>query len=770
MTAFRSLMTLLAVGVMALLNACGGSDTPPAPTVSIAFTPSSVPAGQSATLSWSSTNAASCTAGGAWSGVQGTSGSESVTPGTVGSATYQLSCSGPGGTVEQSATLTALANVVLNVSPSPALVGLGATLAWTGYGVSACNASGAWSGAQPATGTLAVSPSVPGSYTYTLTCTSATGNVADSATLTVNPNLTVTVTPGSNVLGQAVTLTWSALGVISCSGTGDWSGPQAASGTLTVTPASTGPHTYTLTCTAANGTFSQSATAVIDPAVTLAVSPGSVAAGGSASLSWTVNGATTCSAGDAWKTTPSPAGGSFATSPTTPGAYLYALTCADALGDATTVWASLTVTDNGFARTDLVANVAGTAALNVDAGLLDPWGIALPATQAAVAADAQANASTVYDGSGVPVAAGVVHLPASAAGAPFNPTGVVVPTNNPQVTGPKGTGSVQLIYAGESGMIAAWSPGADPANAIGVYTASDGAVYRGLAISGGFLFAADFHNGKIDVFDTSFKKFATSATSYPFTDPSLPAGYAPFGIAVSGTTIYVAYAVQAAPANRDATSGAGLGLVDEFDPNGNFVKRLLGPGGALNAPWGMAMAPAGRLGAFSGALLVANTGDGSITAFNASTGALLGSLSDAGGAALAIPALHGIAFGNRYANQPDVTLFFTSGTSNGVAGGYGRIDFGAAPRLHAPPVVTVGVLPCGGFYFRCFVGPTVRAGVTAAAGVARVDFYRQGSYAASVNASPYQTVVRLTLGPVLLPPSAISATATDVDGNVGSAP
>ena len=134
----------------------------------------------------------------------------------------------------------------------------------------------------------------------------------------------------------------------------------------------------------------------------------------------------------------------------------------------------------------------------------------------------------------------------------------------------------------------------------------------------------------------------------------------------------MAYARQDAQATS-AVAGAGLGLVDVFDTSGNMIQRLIPPGGQLNAPWGMAMAPA-DFGPFSNALLVANAGDGKINAFNPTTGAWMGALSTANGTPIAIDGLHGIAFGNGLNSQPTNTLFFAAGPAGGTHGAYGRID------------------------------------------------------------------------------------------------
>jgi uncharacterized protein (TIGR03118 family) len=278
----------------------------------------------------------------------------------------------------------------------------------------------------------------------------------------------------------------------------------------------------------------------------------------------------------------------------------------------------------------------------------------------------------------------------------FNPTGVVFNASATDfaVTSGSNSGPAQFIYSGEGGMIAGWTRAADPANAIVTYTDQGGAVYKGLALANNgtanFLYATDFHNNKIDVFDAKFAKQAPSATSFTFVDPMLPAGYAPFGIQAikNGTNgsvqLYVAYAVQKAPDNHDNSDGPGLGLIDIYDANGAFVKRLVSPGGALNAPWGLALAPA-DFGSFSNMLLVGNFGDGKVNGYDPSSGTFMGAITEANGTPFAVPGLWGIAFGNDTNSQPHNTLFFAAGTNGEADGVYGRIDSGAAPVLSAAP-------------------------------------------------------------------------------------
>jgi uncharacterized protein (TIGR03118 family) len=191
-----------------------------------------------------------------------------------------------------------------------------------------------------------------------------------------------------------------------------------------------------------------------------------------------------------------------------------------------------------------------------------------------------------------------------------------------------------------------------------------------MASNGGanFLYATDFHNNRIDVFDRSFTKVATSGK---FQDASIPAGFAPFGIQAIGAKLFVTYAKQDAEAH-DNLDGAGLGFVDIFDTAGNLLQRFASAG-ALNAPWGITQAPA-NFGRFSGDVLVGNFGDGTINAFNPVSGQSLGAINLPDGSAFVQHGLWGIAFGNGLSNQPVNTLFFAAGPNDEANGVYGRID------------------------------------------------------------------------------------------------
>src|SRR4051794_6599234 len=284
-------------------------------------------------------------------------------------------------------------------------------------------------------------------------------------------------------------------------------------------------------------------------------------------------------------------------------------------------------TASGFVATSLVSNTNSASnpyrGSNADPHLVNAWGIAFNPQGFVWVANNGTSTSTLYDGNGVPQSL-VVSIPASGAG-PAKPTGIVFNGSSAFEVSQGGvSGASAFIFAGEGGTISGWSPGVNMTKAIiAVDNAAKGKIYKGLAIAsvGGAprLYAADFHNGVVDVFDGTFAPVVVSGA---FVDPTLPAGYAPFGIQAIGSQIFVSYAKQDAQAEDDV-AGSGLGAVDVFDTAGNLVKRLIPVGGKLNAPWAMVMTPAG-FGPFGNDLVVGNFGDGKINVFNPTSGALLG--------------------------------------------------------------------------------------------------------------------------------------------------
>jgi uncharacterized protein (TIGR03118 family) len=232
-----------------------------------------------------------------------------------------------------------------------------------------------------------------------------------------------------------------------------------------------------------------------------------------------------------------------------------------------------------------------------------------------------------------------------------------------------------FLFDSEDGTVSGWR-NALGTNAETLQVANPADVYKGItdATIGGveYAYLANFRTGTVDVMAGA--SGAPPLTGH-FTDPNLPAGYAPFGIQRIGTVIYVTYAVQDATKHDDVPN-PGNGIVDAFDLQGNLVHRLV-TGGVLNSPWGLALAPAG-FGDFGGDLLVGNFGDGAIHAFNPTTGALVGTLTGPGGTPLSIDGLWSLQFGNGGSAGPMSTLFFTAGPNGEDDGLFGELV--AAPE------------------------------------------------------------------------------------------
>jgi uncharacterized protein (TIGR03118 family) len=315
---------------------------------------------------------------------------------------------------------------------------------------------------------------------------------------------------------------------------------------------------------------------------------------------------------------------------------------------------------NVYKKRNLVSDIDGVARIT-DANLVNPWGLAFgPATPAWVA-DNGTDVSTLYSGGvrkSIPVTLPlVVGIPGGA------PTGVVFnATPGFKVNG----AAAHFIFDSEAGTITAWNAGTQAVTE----ATTPGAIYKGLAIaskgSATMLYAANFHAGTIDVFNDSF---APVTVPGGFADPNLPAGFAPFNIQEIAGRLVVAYAQQDADA-EDEVAGAGLGFVDVFDTSGHLLRRLVSQG-ALNAPWGLAVAPR-HFGPFSGDLLVGNFGDGAINAYDPRTGAFRGTLQNKDGNQIKINGLWALRFGNGVIGTPQ-TLLFTAGIGDEDHGLFGEI-------------------------------------------------------------------------------------------------
>jgi uncharacterized protein (TIGR03118 family) len=337
-----------------------------------------------------------------------------------------------------------------------------------------------------------------------------------------------------------------------------------------------------------------------------------------------------------------------------------------------------TVADNGRPNAYGVKNLDSDGSIDadhIDPNLINGWGMAFNPAGFAWVADNGTGKATLYDGQGNPQTL-VVTIPSAAGGAmPGRPTGIISNgTGDFAVQIGDGTpGPSAFIFASLDGTISGWAPSVDPTNAIlAVNNSASGAIYTGLALvangDGNFLYAADFHNAKIDVFDENFQPATVSGS---FQDSEIPSGYAPFGIQNLNGNLYVTYAQQDENAEQPVP-GEGFGFVNVFDANGNLIRRVA-LRGALNAPWGLAIAPA-DFGPFSNRLLVGNFGDGWINAYDVATGEFIDQLRDGNGQPIRIEGVWGIAFGNGILEQPTNVLFFAAGPNEGNGGLYGRIE------------------------------------------------------------------------------------------------
>jgi uncharacterized protein (TIGR03118 family) len=336
----------------------------------------------------------------------------------------------------------------------------------------------------------------------------------------------------------------------------------------------------------------------------------------------------------------------------------------------------------GYTQLNLVSDQANTALLT-DPNLVDAWGIGLsPFGGEFFVSDNVPGVATQYGG--------------AVNGSPFtrDPLVVQIPFGSPSGAVFNGTASFKLndgnparfLVSQETPWAGGWDPGLQPPTSgqFVVDTVPAAAVYKGITIAqvgtSNFLYLANIRSGAIEVYDAQFNRVTLSGT---FTDPNLPAGFAPFNVeAINvpgvGTELFVTYAKQ--NQNKDGdVPGAGNGFVDVFKPDGTFVKRLVS-NGPLNSPWGLALAP-GNFGDLSGDLLVGNFGDGAINAFNPTSGAFAGTLNDAAGNPMHIDGLWGLQFGNGVSAGDGNVLFFSAGPLGETHGLFGALHANGANPL-----------------------------------------------------------------------------------------
>jgi uncharacterized protein (TIGR03118 family) len=323
-----------------------------------------------------------------------------------------------------------------------------------------------------------------------------------------------------------------------------------------------------------------------------------------------------------------------------------------------------------FSITNLVSDGSVPAA-TIDPSLVNPWGMSFSPSGEFWVSDNGTGVSTLYNTTGVKNALTVTVPPASGGPSGGTPTGQVFNGNSSEfmVTSGGASGSSIFLFDTEDGTISGWAPSVNGTTAIiAVNSASEHAVYKGLAIgtvdAQDYIYATNFYAGDVEMYNSSFQLVKT------FTDRTMPKGYAPYNIQTLNGTLYVTYAKQD-KAKHDSVSGAGFGYVDAFSLKGKFMRRVISQG-ALNAPWGLDIAPSG-FGAFAGDLLVGNFGDGWINAYDPKTGAYKGPLVDKNSAPIAIADLWGLITGNGGQGGDANTVYFTAGLKKEGHGLFGGI-------------------------------------------------------------------------------------------------
>jgi uncharacterized protein (TIGR03118 family) len=330
-----------------------------------------------------------------------------------------------------------------------------------------------------------------------------------------------------------------------------------------------------------------------------------------------------------------------------------------------------------YDQTNLVSD-GSVPAKTISDSLINPWGISHSPTGPFWISDNGAGVTTIFNGSGdlVKIAGQNAFTIAAPPGqdTPATPTGQVFNTAGSgfDISANGTTAPSVFLFATEDGTISGWSPIVDAASSVIAVDNSqggDGAVYKGLAIGttdqGTFLYAANFRNGTVDVFDSSFKQVNS------FTDSNLPSGYAPFNVQVLDGKLFVTFAQQDA-AKHDDVAGPGHGFVDEFELNGKMLDRVASQG-VLNSPWGLDMAPKG-FGQFAGDLLVGNFGDGTIDAFDPKTDRFLGQLLGGDGNPLQIGDLWALTNGTGSSGTDPNAVYFTAGLQDEQHGLFGSLS------------------------------------------------------------------------------------------------
>jgi uncharacterized protein (TIGR03118 family) len=326
---------------------------------------------------------------------------------------------------------------------------------------------------------------------------------------------------------------------------------------------------------------------------------------------------------------------------------------------------------------NLVSNQVNVAA-HRDPNLVNAWGLAFNASGPAWVSDNGTGHASVYGPTGnVLLTVTVPPLPGGQP-PPAKPTGQVFNADGGVFSGDR------FIIVTEDGTISGWQQGFDGTAKLRVDNSKAGATYKGVAIAHDHtdarLYAADFHNAKIDMFDGNY--CAVAPCEGGFVDSDLPANYAPFNIFAANDLLFVSYALQDLPDKEDDAKGVGHGFIDVFDATGHLLERLAS-GGHLNSPWGMAIAPA-AFGQIPNRLLVGNFGDGLINVFQLSLGGLRlradfeGFIGDATGQALTIDGLWALGFPPDAGDFNSHNLYFTAGPNEENDGLFGRLELPAS--------------------------------------------------------------------------------------------
>jgi len=344
---------------------------------------------------------------------------------------------------------------------------------------------------------------------------------------------------------------------------------------------------------------------------------------------------------------------------------------------------------NSFKQTNLTSDTLGLAPLR-QPDLLNPWGVAFLPGQPFMVAVNQTGSGKRLDRNGAPNINFIVPPPRGSSNQ-SSPTGIVANVINGVVAGFNVNKRASLfVFATEDGTISGWN-GVDTDAILAVDNSAAGAVYKGLALvendSGDFILATNFSAGAVESYSSLFEHVALFGT--PFQDPTLPVGFAPFGIHVlANNQVVVTYAQQDA-LKHDPIHAPGAGFVSLFDANGGFIRRIASQG-TLNAPWGAAIAPA-TFGSFAGALLIGNFGDGTINAFNFTTGTFLGQLKDSNGAVISNPSLWELLFDPSGTTGATNTLYITAGLADAKHGLFAAITPDTTPA--ATPDFNINTTP-----------------------------------------------------------------------------